>query len=693
LMAKVRMKQGFDFVRANEEIEAAIATDPNHVEAYAFRATLHVRDRLWERAHEDLDRALAIDPTNPYALSVRAAVYYVADDRRRYDKAVAKLRGRHRRFTGHYQVLTDLLEWEHRYQEIVELNQEALRVDSGYWAAHAAIGLNLLRMGEDDEGVAALTESRRHDRFHVLVYNTVSLYEDVLSSEYTYSKQGPIRYRFHKNDRQVLERYLPKLLGRGYREMSKRYRTRPSKTTIEVFNSEDHFARRSVGLPRVGVQGICFGNVVVAAGPRAVPVNYGQVLWHELGHVFTIHLSKSRVPRWFTEGLAVMEESHGDPHWSREADASHYRWVEAGRMPGVGSLNTAFSRARSPVEVGLAYYGSAKLAGFIEDRYGWPKVLQMLKLYGRGMRTPEVIQKALGVTPEQLDTAYRAHVRKSLGRYARDFEVDYAWYYDRRVVEGRAKASPGDAKALGLAAVAAMAHRDKSAAEGWAAKALKVDGDQPHARHVLSDIAAATGNWAKATEHAKALISKGVDGYALRLNLAHAAQKTGDRAGAIRELHAASKIDPQRIEPFVRLAKIHLDDGREDQALIYMRKAADLDQHDRGLYRDLVGRLAKRKQWDLVRQYGERSLWNDPFHTELHVNLVAAYAHGGDPRRAAFEHQSAVLTDPDHEADVHTSVAKAYQGVGKGRQAKAAARRALKVDPSHSAAKKLLDSL
>ena len=32
-----------------------------------------------------------------------------------------------------------------------------------------------------------------------------------------------------------------------------------------------------------------------------------MTLWHELGHVFPIQMSKNHVPRWFTEGLTEYE--------------------------------------------------------------------------------------------------------------------------------------------------------------------------------------------------------------------------------------------------------------------------------------------------------------------------------------------------------------------------------------------------
>ena len=76
---------------------------------------------------------------------------------------------------------------------------------------------------------------------------------------------------------------------------------------VEMYESRDHFSVRTSGLPNIGIQGVCFGHVVAAMSPASEPFNWGNVLWHELGHVFAIQLSKNHVPRWFTEGLSEYE--------------------------------------------------------------------------------------------------------------------------------------------------------------------------------------------------------------------------------------------------------------------------------------------------------------------------------------------------------------------------------------------------
>ncbi|MFO0653415.1 MAG: hypothetical protein U0326_44755 [Polyangiales bacterium] len=72
--------------------------------------------------------------------------------------------------------------------------------------------------------------------------------------------------------------------------------------SIELYADDEHFSVRTSGLPEIGVQGVCFGRVVTAISPRGGPFNWAQILWHELAHASSRSSSRSRVPRWFTEG-------------------------------------------------------------------------------------------------------------------------------------------------------------------------------------------------------------------------------------------------------------------------------------------------------------------------------------------------------------------------------------------------------
>ena len=43
--------------------------------------------------------------------------------------------------------------------------------------------------------------------------------------------------------------------------------------------------------------------------------HWASTLWHEMSHVYILTVTNYRVPRWFTEGLAVHEETEASPEW------------------------------------------------------------------------------------------------------------------------------------------------------------------------------------------------------------------------------------------------------------------------------------------------------------------------------------------------------------------------------------------
>ena len=78
-----------------------------------------------------------------------------------------------------------------------------------------------------------------------------------------------------------------------------------------------------MGMPGLGALGVTFDSVVAMDSPDSrTPgsFHWASTLWHELSHVYVLNMTKSRVPRWFTEGLAVYEETAASPDWGDRLD-------------------------------------------------------------------------------------------------------------------------------------------------------------------------------------------------------------------------------------------------------------------------------------------------------------------------------------------------------------------------------------
>ena len=177
-----------------------------------------------------------------------------------------------------YTIIARYAEWEHRYPAIVDMAREAIALNPRDAVAQATLGINLLRMGDEDAGLAALREAWRRDRYNVQVFNTLNLFEDVIPQQYASFEEAPFRFRMHQEERPVLERYVPRHLTAAYAGMVRRYGFTPEgPLAMELYADVQHFSLRTTGLPNLGVQGVCFGKVVTAISPRGGPFNLSLI--------------------------------------------------------------------------------------------------------------------------------------------------------------------------------------------------------------------------------------------------------------------------------------------------------------------------------------------------------------------------------------------------------------------------------
>jgi tetratricopeptide (TPR) repeat protein len=91
-------------------------------------------------------------------------------------QAVLKLNPRYSRM---YQIIGDFADWEHRYDEIVAMMRKAVQIDHEDAKAHAQLGLNLIRAGDDSAGLSALRVAFDKDPFNVRVFHAQSVRKDI----------------------------------------------------------------------------------------------------------------------------------------------------------------------------------------------------------------------------------------------------------------------------------------------------------------------------------------------------------------------------------------------------------------------------------------------------------------------------------------------------------------------------------
>lgn len=685
-LARLIFEHANDFEGVERELSRALAGNPHLVMAHVTRAAMALRNMDLAAADGHLDAALAINPRDLEALSTRAAVRFLADDAKGFKRAKKAVLALNPAYSAMYGVIARYAEWEHRYPELVEMARAAIKLDPEDPMGHTTLGMNLLRMGDERAGLSALHDAWDLDRFNVRVFNMLNFYDEVVPKDYVELTAKPFTVRVHHEERQVLEPYLVPMLRDAYAVMKKHYGFDPEgPLRVEMYASSTHFAVRTSGLPNIGVQGVCFGKVVTAVSPKAGEFNWGQIVWHELAHIFHLQLSNNHVPRWFTEGLAEHETIVARPEWRREDDYTLWLAVRAGRLPPLGGLNAAFTNARDGKALMTAYYAASLAVGFIVEQHGFPRVRAMLAAWGKGMRTEQVFADVLGQELSVVDAAFRAHLKKRLSKYDDEYVVDTAAYSDLDARRAAFDKQPADADAHAGLALSLLLNGEHEPGLEAARAVLKHSPKHPIAHFAMALYAVHAGKHSWARRCLQGIVDGGRDGYDLRLMLARATLDAGDRVGALAHVEAALSRDLDGIRAWKMLLKVAEAGGDSELALRALRSIVRLDQHDRLSHVALMAVLARKAQWEKLAQLGQDTLFVHPASPEVHQLLGRGYLGTGRAQLALEEFDRALSLGHRRKGKVHLRRTAALLALGKRRAAEAAAAEAIGHDPKLAA--------
>lgn len=692
-MARVKTEQqNYDVAAAEVELGKALAVNPNHLGALVVRAKHQIGNAEYAAARATLERALATNPASLEAHTLLAAIHWLADDPVGTEAEAKKVFAINPRYATFYHTIAELAVWEHRYQEAIGLEEQALKIDPKYDLALAELGTDHLRMGHDEVGLRYLRDAYTRDKFNVRTTNILNLFDDLTNSYEMLQPEQPkgvFRLRVPKEERVIIERYLPRTLGRAFADMVKRYGFTPTlPVTIELYNDPEQYSVRTVGLPNLGALAVCFGQVITSLSPSNGNLNWGMILWHELGHVFAIQLSHSRVPRWFTEGLSEYETLVARPEWRRENDIDVWSAYATGKLPSVVELNSRFLRAKDIGDMVVAYHMSSLAVEFIAKRWGFAKIVEALKLFGKGQDTAHVIPAVTGLGIAEFDQEFRKHLDSRFAVYKTAFRVNLADYEDLATLARAAAAHPADSEAQAALALGQLANEDGERAAAAALAALKLDAKNAKAHYALAEVLGGRGDFDGARAQLEAIIAGGADGYEVRLRLGRIALQQDDLKNAELELTRAKRLDPERSEPYRLLAERFAKANRDEDAQRELERYVQIEQMEYPPVKKLVETYAARRTWAKVRDFGEMALFINPFDAELHLALGQANEGLASPTDAVFEYESALASQPPlrRPAIAHLGLARVYAAKKELAQARRALAQALKLEPENTEA-------
>jgi len=403
--------------RATELAKHAAEQDPKLVEAREVLAYLALEDNDPKLANEEADRALKISDEALDAMAIHATVDWITDKaatphvENAWMDRILKINpvyGEAYSTAGHFFFIN------RRYPEAIMFYRKALDLNPRLWEARAQLGVNLMRVGQEQEARQQLEQCYNANYKSYEVVNSLRLL-DKYSSFVTFKTDNTI-VLVDKKEADLLHPYVESELKRAIATYEKKYQMKlNAPVQVEVYPDHEDFAVRTMGMPGLPALGVTFGHVVGMDSPSGRPpgsFHWAATMWHELSHVFVLQATDSRVPRWFTEGLAVYEESAASPspadHWGDPLDPVDIEALKNKKLVPVAELENTFIRPSYPSQVNVSYYQGGEICTFIVEKWGYSKILDMIHGFARLETTPEVFQNVFGISTEEFDKQFFA---------------------------------------------------------------------------------------------------------------------------------------------------------------------------------------------------------------------------------------------------------------------------------------------
>jgi len=404
---------GFE-AQAVELAHKALEADPHLVAAQELLARLALEDNDPAKAAEEAQKALAMSPDALQAKAILATIDWLNDKPNTswdpHDGAAYETAGR-------------IFVLNRRYEEGIQFFRKAVAAQPDLWSAHSQLGINLMRLGRVDEARAELELCYANDYRDAATVNTLRLM-DSYKNFVTYKTPRTI-LRLHKKEAELLHPYFESEMLRDLATYDKKYGFKLDRPVqVEVYPDHEDFAVRTMGMPGLGALGVTFGYVVAMDSPSGRPpgtFHWASTLRHELSHVYVLAMTNHRVPRWFTEGLAVHEETAASPEWGDRMDPHVIMAIKDKKLLPVAELDRGFVRPTYPAQVIVSYFQAGRICDYINREWGWPKLLAMIHDFATGASTSDVIEKELGMPPADFDkrflAALDAETRKTVGGF------------------------------------------------------------------------------------------------------------------------------------------------------------------------------------------------------------------------------------------------------------------------------------
>jgi len=562
----------------------ALQLDPKLAAAHELLANLALEDSDTAEAAAEADAALKLSQDALDALAVHASIEVLAD--RTPQEWFAKIAAVNPGYGPGYALVGHHLTLNGRYMEGVEYYRKAVAADPQLWSARSQLGINLMRLGQDAEAREQLRKCYENGYRNEATVNSLRLLDSY--KNFVLLKDDTTVLKLNRKESDLLYPYFHAELKRDIADYERKYQMKLSgPVQVEVYPDHEDFAVRTLGMPGLGALGVTFGNVLAMDSPsgrKPGDFHWASTLRHEMSHVFILSATQHRVPRWFTEGLAVHEETQSSPEWGDPMTPEIVVALRDKKLLPVADLDRGFVRPEYPTQVFVSYFQAGRICDYIQNKWGADKLLDMVHSFARRVSTRDTIQQVLGLSAEDFDKQFQGWLYDSVKDTVSHFdewrkhlthlaELAQAKQYDEVIREGDAviQLYPDyvyDANAYEFLAEAYLARANKPAATKVLQAYVKQGGRRPETLKTLARIQEEQGDVqaAAATLDRINYIDPAYDEDLHRhLGKLWLAQKNYD--GAIREYRSVLALHPLDVASAqYDLAEAYMGAGQRDKA-------------------------------------------------------------------------------------------------------------------------------
>jgi len=595
---------GFDELGV-QSAKAALDHDPKLYHADEILARIALEDNDLKKAADYADAALAINSGAIEAIAIHATIDLLND---KPSPWLAKI-GNH---GEGYADIAAALVTNRRYEDGILYYRKAIAATPDLWRAHSQLGVNLMRFGQNEEARKELELAYANHYADKPTTNTLMLMDTYKDFEtFTWpdaanpnSGQPAGILRLNKKEADALRPYFEPEMKRAMATYEKKYGYKMTKPVqVEVYINHGDFEVRVMGLPGIGgILGVTFDNIVAMDGPSARDKTEGyhwaSVMWHELSHVYVLSMTHERVPRWFTEGVSVHEETATTPDWGDRLSPNIVLALHQKKLLPIAEMDRGFVHPTYPEQVIVSYFEAGQIVNYIAKRWGEAKVVDMIRAFADNRETVDVIREQLKIEPEAFDKDFQADIDAQYGKTVAGFED---WTKQMRELN----------------------------------QAIKDDKPPSDLLQRARDLEALYPEYVEA-------------GNAYEM-AANACLKSGDKACAIAEFGKYSKIGGRDLAAMEQYSALLADAGQKKEAAAALGRMVYVFPLDAGLHEKLGNLdLETGNTTEAVREYQVLVALNTGDKAGSHYNLAKALKADGQTDKAREEAITALEAAPEY---------------------------------------------